>query len=227
MYPFVKRLVDVSLSAGVLLALLPIWALLVAWIRMDSVGPALYRGTRIGRGGQSFPMLKFRTMRVDADQIGGPSTAADDARITRAGKWLRRTKLDELPQLVNVLRGDMSLVGPRPEVVSELSAYAGEFAQILSLRPGITDWASIWNVNEGAVLAGARDPHQAYREIIQPTKLLLQLKYAREIGFWTDARILMATLRRVLDPDWTPRELAHVRRLTPVRDTPDSCRDST
>jgi len=133
-------------------------------------------------------------MVLNAEQIGGPSTSDDDPRITRIGKLIRKYKLDELPQLINVLKGDMSIVGPRPEVQHYVDMYTEEEKAILTVRPGITDWASIWNPDEGAILAGSADPEKTYMEKIRPKKLELQLKYVRERSFWADMKIIMETI---------------------------------
>ena len=135
---------------------------------------------------------------MDADKIGGPSTAGDDPRITRAGKFVRKYKLDELPQFINVLKGEMSLVGPRPEVQVYVDMYTEDEKAILDMRPGITDWASLWNPDEGAILAGSPDPEKTYMEVIRPEKIRLQLRYARERSFWVDIKILIATALTVV-----------------------------
>jgi lipopolysaccharide/colanic/teichoic acid biosynthesis glycosyltransferase len=167
----------------------------IAWvIRRGNNGPVFYRGERVGLHGKIFRIFKFRTMVVNADNIGGPSTADDDPRITHIGKYLRKYKLDELPQLINVLKGDMSIVGPRPEVKHYVDMYTEEEKEILTVRPGITDWASIWNSDEGAVLAGSPDPEKTYMEKIRPEKIRLQLKYVREQSFWIDLKIIFQTL---------------------------------
>jgi lipopolysaccharide/colanic/teichoic acid biosynthesis glycosyltransferase len=137
-------------------------------------------------------------MVVNADRVGGPSTANDDPRITRLGRFLRKYKLDELPQLINVLIGDMSLVGPRPEVPQYVALYDDREKAILSVRPGITDWASLWNHDEGTLLAGAADPEKVYLEQIRPQKIRLQLAYVAQRSFWTDLRILAQTFRLLL-----------------------------
>jgi len=137
-------------------------------------------------------------MVTDSDKIGGPSTAGDDPRITRVGVFLRARKLDELPQLLNVLAGDMSIVGPRPEVQHYVDMYSDEERRILSVRPGITDFASLWNADEGAALAGAADPEQAYMERIRPEKIRLQLEYVRRQSLLTDLRIVMRTIGAVV-----------------------------
>jgi len=163
-------------------------------IKREDGGPVFYRGLRVGRNGKPFKIFKFRSMVLNAEQIGGPSTSDDDPRITRIGKLIRKYKLDELPQLINVLKGDMSIVGPRPEVQHYVVMYTEEEKAILTVRPGITDWASIWNPDEGAILAGSADPEKTYMEKIRPKKLELQLKYVRERSFWADMKIIMETI---------------------------------
>lgn len=197
-----KRSFDTILSLYVLIIISPI-LVIVAWlIKKEDDGPVFYRGERVGRNGKVFHIFKFRTMGVNAEKLGGPSTADDDPRITRIGRELRKHKLDELPQFINVLWGDMSLVGPRPEVKRYTDMYTEEEKVILSVRPGITDWASIWNSDEGSILAGVADPEAVYLELIRPTKIKLQLKYVREMSFFTDLRILWDTML-VLGSSWT------------------------
>jgi lipopolysaccharide/colanic/teichoic acid biosynthesis glycosyltransferase len=188
-----KRAFDVLLSAGALVALSPLLAAI--WLRMkvDADGPVVYPGLRVGLGGRQFRMYKFRSMVVNADAIGGPSTADNDPRLTKTGRTLRRYKLDELPQLFNVLKGDMSFVGPRPQVPQEVAEYTEEERELLAVRPGITDWASIRFHNEGEILAGHPDPDAAYAELIRPEKMRLGLRYVREATFREDLRILWAT----------------------------------
>ena len=168
----------------------------LAWIRIkrDSDGPVIYQATRIGLRGRPFTMYKFRTMVADADRIGGPSTSEDDPRLTRAGAMLRRYKLDELPQLVNVIKGDMSFVGPRPDVPTEVAKYTAEERLLLTVRPGITDWASLRFHNEGQILRGYEDPHAAYLQLIRPEKVRLGLEYVEHGTFKTDLAILLRTL---------------------------------
>ncbi|MGH9521631.1 MAG: sugar transferase, partial [Terriglobales bacterium] len=144
-------------------------------------------------------IYKFRSMVVNADKIGGPSTSADDPRVTRIGAFLRRYKMDELPQLINVFTGEMSFVGPRPEVLDEVSRYTDEEKHLLDVRPGITDWSSIKFRNEGEILRGAVDPHAAYLEKIRPEKVRLGLQYVRERSLITDCRILVQTLKAVIE----------------------------
>jgi lipopolysaccharide/colanic/teichoic acid biosynthesis glycosyltransferase len=189
-----KRLFDLTVSAAGLIVLSPGLLVLAALIKLDDGGPVFYRGVRIGRRGRPFRVVKFRTMRIDAETVGGPSTAADDARITRVGRWLRQSKLDEIPELVNVLLGDMSLVGPRPEVEGYVRLMNEEERAVLSVRPGLTDWATLWNSDEGAVLTGAADPEKIYLELIRPEKIRLQLEYVKNRSFWTDLVILVQTV---------------------------------
>lgn len=195
----IKRIFDIVAAAIGLILLSPL-LLLIAWrVKCEDNGPVFYRGLRIGLHGKPFRILKFRTMVMDAESVGGPSTADDDPRITRVGRVLRRYKLDELPQLINVLRGEMSFVGPRPEVKSEVDRYDPEWDVIFSVRPGITDLSSIAFRNEGKIIAtsGIRDAHEAYRRIIQPQKLELQRKYALNHSFLLDVRIIFQTFLAV------------------------------
>lgn len=165
------------------------------WIRIevDRDGPAFYQGRRVGRNGRLFKMYKFRSMILSADRVGGSSTADDDPRLTGTGRFLRRYKLDELPQLWNVLRGDMSLVGPRPQVPEEVAGYSEEERTVLLVRPGITDWASLRFHNEGEILKGHTDPDRAYQELIRPEKMRLGIEYVRNATFLDDLRIIADT----------------------------------
>ena len=164
-----KRLFDIACSATALLLLCPVLLAVALWVRMDSPGPVIFRQQRVGRGGRLFSIFKFRTMRVGAEAAGLPLTVGDDTRITQAGAWLRRSKVDELPQLVNVLWGDMSLVGPRPEVPRYVALYPADLREtVLSVRPGITDLASLAYRNESALLAHSADPERTYAEEILP-----------------------------------------------------------
>ncbi|MFA5261979.1 MAG: sugar transferase [Candidatus Omnitrophota bacterium] len=197
----IKRLFDIVCSAGGILVLSPL-LLWISWrIKREDSGPIFYRGERVGLHGSIFRIYKFRTMVIDAEKLGGSSTSDDDPRITEIGKTLRKYKLDELPQLFNVLTGEMSLVGPRPEIKRYTDLYTEEQKAIFTVRPGITDWASLWNSDEGAILAGAEDPDKAFEELIQPTKLKLQLKYVRERSFWVDMKIIFLTILAVMKPE--------------------------
>jgi len=180
-------------------------ALLIVW---DDGLPVLFSQTRVGRNGRPFRIWKFRTMRRDSH--GGVITVAGDARVTRAGAVLRRSKLDELPQLFNVLKGDMSLVGPRPEVAEHVQLDAPMWQAVLQVRPGITDLASLLYRNEEELLAGAGDPNALYRESVLPAKLLLNLSYLRCRSFWLDLKLILLTIRYSLlsqrfDPDLVRR----------------------
>jgi lipopolysaccharide/colanic/teichoic acid biosynthesis glycosyltransferase len=200
-------LFDVVASLAGLILFSPLLLAVAAWIKLDSPGPVFYRGKRAGQNGKPFFIFKFRSMVMNAEKIGGPSTSGDDPRVTRSGRFVRRCKLDELSQLINVLRGDMSLVGPRPEVVYKVEQFGAEARRTLELRPGITDWASIWNSDEGGVLAGAPDPDAAYEKVIRPTKLKLQLYYCDTRTFFGDVKIILYTILRIVRKNWTPREL--------------------
>jgi lipopolysaccharide/colanic/teichoic acid biosynthesis glycosyltransferase len=188
-----KRLFDLSVSALALAVVSPLLLAILAAIKLGSPGPVFYRGPRVGRGGRPFSMLKYRTMIVDADAQGPSSTSADDPRITPIGAFLRRYKLDELPQLVNVLKGDMSLVGPRPQVAWAVQGYSVEEQRLLTVRPGMTDWASIRFRNEGEILKGSSDPDRDYMIKIHPEKMKLSLKYVDSVSFTTDLGILWRT----------------------------------
>lgn len=144
-------------------------------------------------------MFKFRTMVIDAEKIGGPSTSGDDPRLLKIGKVLRRYQLDELPQFINILKGDMSFVGPRPEVPSEVQRYEKEDRDIiLSVKPGLTDLATLENVHEEEILKGAKDPHEAYRRLIQPQKIKLAKEYIKKRSFWLDLKIIFKTLKSAI-----------------------------
>jgi len=196
-----KRVFDAFCAGGGLVFLSPLLLWIARRIKREDGGPIFYRGVRVGLHGKPFRIFKFRTMVVGAEKLGASSTADEDSRITRVGKFIRRYKVDEVPQLINVLKGDMSLVGPRPEVKKFTDQYTDEERAILTVRPGITDWASIWNSDEGAVLAGAEDPDEAYARLIRPTKLRLQLKYVRERSFWVDLKIIFLTFKALLLPE--------------------------
>ena len=190
-----KRWVDMILSSVALIILSPLFFVVAILIKLDSHGPVFFRGTRIGKDGSPFRIYKFRTMVDNAEKIGGPSTPADDPRLTKIGKILRRYNLDELPQFINVLNGEMSIVGPRPEVPQYVKIFTEEEREILTVRPGITDWASIWNPDEGAVLAGSDDPEKEYLEKIWPEKHRLELEYVRNRSFLIDCKIMLKTLK--------------------------------
>jgi lipopolysaccharide/colanic/teichoic acid biosynthesis glycosyltransferase len=194
-----KRPIDAAVAGGALVVLAPALALIGAAVRLDSAGPALHRARRVGRGGREFTMYKFRTMRIDRPEHGPRITHHADARITRVGRLLRKTKLDELPQLWNVLRGDMSLVGPRPEDPHYVALYTAEQRRVLQVRPGITGLAAVRFRNEEAMLVGA-DWEQTYLTQVMPAKLAIDLEYVRRRSLLLDARVLLATARSVARP---------------------------
>ena len=193
----IKRLFDVQFSLSVLLLIWPIIFFVAIAIKLTSPGPVFYRGIRTGLHGIPFRILKFRTMVVDAESLGGPTTGTNDKRVTPVGAFLRKTKLDELPQFINVLTGDMSLVGPRPEVLEYTATYTGEERCILSMRPGITDYSSIVFADLDD-LVGDKDPDKYFREHIMPQKTALRIKYVKEWSLWSDFRILWMTFFRVI-----------------------------
>jgi lipopolysaccharide/colanic/teichoic acid biosynthesis glycosyltransferase len=197
-YDLIKRLGDIAVAAGILAAGAPLAAFAVLRIKLEDGGPILYRAPRVGLGGRPFSMFKFRSMVLGAARIGGSSTADDDPRLTCAGIFLRRWKLDELPQFINVLRGEMSLVGPRPQVASDVARYTEEERKLLSVRPGITDWASVLFRNEGAIIAGHGDADRAYDELIRPRKIELGLTYVTHRSLRIDLQILWLTALAVL-----------------------------
>lgn len=192
----VKRSVDLFSCAIGLMLISPLLLLIALAVKLSSHGPVFYRGVRIGRYGRPFRIWKFRTMLVGSESLGG-TTGKDDPRVTQVGRFLRKYKFDELPQLVNVLTGDMSLVGPRPELEEHTSAYQGEEKLILSVRPGITDYASVQfhNLNE---LVGSEDPHRVFIEEFRPEKNRLRLAYVKQQSLREDMKILVKTLARVL-----------------------------
>jgi lipopolysaccharide/colanic/teichoic acid biosynthesis glycosyltransferase len=191
-----KRLFDVIVAALGLLLLSPLLIAIALWIKFDSPGPVFFRQERVGRGGVLFRIHKFRSMRADAPLAGPQLTVGADPRITRAGQLLRRTKLDELPQLIDVLAGSMSLVGPRPEVPRYVALYPAALRdKVLSVRPGITDPASIEYRDESALLARATDPERVYIEQIMPAKLRCAASYVDRMSLANDVRLIGATLR--------------------------------
>jgi lipopolysaccharide/colanic/teichoic acid biosynthesis glycosyltransferase len=194
----VKRALDIAAATLGLVLLSPLFLFLAWRIRREDGGPVFYRGSRVGRHGRLFKIYKFRTMFVDAEKAGSSSTSNDDPRITAIGKPLRKYKLDELPQLINVLIGDMSMVGPRPQVKWAVDRYSEEEKEILNVRPGITDYASLHFSNEGEILRGSKNPDQDYWEKIHPLKTRLALKYVRGHSMLTDIKIILKTITAVL-----------------------------
>jgi lipopolysaccharide/colanic/teichoic acid biosynthesis glycosyltransferase len=213
-----KRMLDVGVSGLGLLLTSPLLLAIAIAVKLSSPGAVLYGGVRAGRNNMPFRMWKFRSMVQNAEALGGSATAKDDARITAVGHFLRRYKLDELPQLINVLTGQMSLVGPRPEVQKYIDLLSGDERAILEVRPGITDWASIWNSNEGDALEGSPDPEATYEELIRPVKVKLQMKYVREQSLSVDCRILFHTVLKLWNPLWVPPELSSVKPVARFKD---------
>lgn len=197
-----KRLLDISIAACALLVLAPLLAAVAVAVWLEDGGSPWYRGVRVGRSGRQFRMLKFRSMRLGAAQTGVNSTAAGDTRITRVGRFLRALKLDELPQLWNVVAGEMSLVGPRPQVPEDVSLYTDDERRMLDVRPGVTDLASIVFSDEGEILAGSADPDLLYNQIIRPWKSRLALLYLERSCWTTDARILIWTVGALVSRRW-------------------------
>lgn len=193
-----KRLFDIIVSFFGLILISPLFLAVTLMIKLDSKGPVFYQGIRMGRFGKPFKFLKFRTMVPNAEEIGGPSTAGDDPRLTKIGKFLKKYQLDELPQLINVIRGELSLVGPRPEVKLYVDMMTKEERKtILSIMPGMTDLASLWNFHEGDILKGSPDPEKTYMEKIRPKKIQLQIEYVKTRSFLLDLKIILKTILKV------------------------------
>lgn len=194
----IKRLFDFISSFIGFLVLSPVFIIIGLVIKSTSKGPIFFRGIRIGKFGKPFRIFKFRTMVPNAEELGGPSTASDDPRLTKIGKFLKKYQLDELPQLLNVIKGEMSLVGPRPEVPFYVNMMTEEEKKIiLSIRPGITDLASIWDFHECEVLKGSQDPEKTYMEKIRPEKIRLQIEYVKNRSFWLDIKIIFKTILKI------------------------------
>lgn len=189
-----KRALDLLLAALGLVVLAPVLLLAAACVRLSSPGPVFFRQERIGRNFQPFFILKFRSMVADAPARGAPITYGDDPRVTPIGRLLRKTKIDELPQLVNVLKGEMSLVGPRPEVRKYVEMFRADYEEILRVRPGITDLASLKYRDESAVLGRAEDPEAEYVRRVLPEKIALGKEYVARSSLWFDVRLILGTL---------------------------------
>lgn len=193
-----KRIFDIFFSLiGLLILLIP-FIIISIIIVIDSRGGVFYKQTRVGKDGKDFKLFKFRSMRTDADKAGLLTVGGRDNRITKAGYFIRKYKIDELPQLLNVLFGDMSLVGPRPEVRKYVDMYRAEQLKVLTVKPGITDYASIEYSNENEILGKAADPEAVYINEIMPAKLKLNLKYIEEQGLSTDLKIIFKTIGKIL-----------------------------
>ena len=193
-----KRIFDIFFSFLGLLLLSPLFLVLAVWISLDSRGGVFYRQLRVGRGNRDFRLIKFRSMRTDADKAGLITVGGHDPRITRSGYFIRKYKLDELPQLINVLKGDMSFVGPRPEVRKYVDMYTPEQLHVLDVRPGITDEASIRYRNENELLATADDPERFYIETVMPDKLRINLEYVQNHSLCGDIKLIFRTFAAVV-----------------------------
>ncbi len=195
-----KRIFDIVSSFLGILILSPLLIILCLFVAFDSKGPVIFLQTRVGRNNKDFKLIKFRTMSPDSDQKGLLTVGGRDPRITSAGYYLRKYKLDELPQLFNVLAGDMSIVGPRPEVRKYVDLYNEEQREVLKVKPGITDYASLQYFRENELLAGSPEPELTYINEVMPAKLLLNKKYIAEAGLITDLKIILRTLRKIVSP---------------------------
>ena len=188
-----KRIFDFVASGLGLIVLIPLFLILAVWIKIDSKGPVFYRQVRVGRYNKDFRIFKFRSMRVGADKGSLVTIGGRDPRVTRSGYWIRKFKLDELPQLINVFIGDMSLVGPRPEVRHYVDYWTSEQMHVLDVRPGITDPASIKFRNENELMEQAEDPEKYYIEVIMQEKIKLYLEYVEKHNFWYDLWLIFKT----------------------------------
>lgn len=188
-----KRIFDILVSGIGLICLSPLLLIVAIWIKLDSPGPIFYRQVRVGRYNKDFRIFKFRSMRIGSDKGSLVTIGGRDPRITRSGYFIRKFKIDELPQLINVLVGDMSLVGPRPEVRHYVNYWTPEQMHVLDVRPGITDPASIKYRNENELLAQAEDPEKYYIEVIMQEKIKLYLEYAEKSSFWYDIKLIFQT----------------------------------
>ena len=189
-----KRFLDIIFSGLGLICLSPLFVFLALWVKLDSPGPVFYRQVRVGRNNRDFKLYKFRSMRVDSDKKGLITIGGHDPRVTQSGYYIRKYKLDEFPQLINVFLGDMSLVGPRPEVRKYVDMYTDEQMHVLDVRPGITDMASIYYRNENELLEKANNPEKYYREVIMQDKLRINLEYVRNNSVIGDFRMILKTL---------------------------------
>jgi lipopolysaccharide/colanic/teichoic acid biosynthesis glycosyltransferase len=193
-----KRIFDLLTSFIAILLLLPFFILVALFIAFDSKGNIIYTQNRVGRNKVNFRLFKFRTMCTNADKQGLLTVGDHDSRITRAGYWLRKYKIDELPQLFNILKGDMSFVGPRPEVSKYVELYDATQQRVLSVRPGITDWASIEYIDENELLASASDPETFYKTNIIPRKISQNLRYIDHKNLWIDMKIILLTIKCII-----------------------------
>jgi lipopolysaccharide/colanic/teichoic acid biosynthesis glycosyltransferase len=194
----VKRIFDITLSLILLSIFFPFGLLISAWILIESSGGVFYRQLRIGQKGIPFKMFKFRSMRQNSDKLGQWTVGMRDPRITRSGYFIRKYKLDEFPQFINVLKGDMSIVGPRPEVQEFVDLYTNEQRKILNVKPGITDYASLEYFKENELLGLSDDPRKTYIEEIMPAKIQLNMKYIQHPGLLNDIKIMWRTFLKIV-----------------------------
>jgi lipopolysaccharide/colanic/teichoic acid biosynthesis glycosyltransferase len=192
------RFFDILLSSLGLLILSPVFLILAVWIKLDSNGSVFYKQERVGKLGIDFKLYKFRSMRVGSEKMGLLTVGETDARITRSGYFIRKYKFDEIPQLINVLKGEMSIVGPRPEVRKYVDLYDAQQLKVLSVKPGITDWASIQFSNENAILKGFDDPEKGYIDIILPEKIKMNMKFIQDISLKNYFTIIFVTIRKII-----------------------------
>lgn len=192
-----KRIIDIFASAFMLILLFPFGLVIALLIACDSCGGVFYRQSRVGRYNRDFTLYKFRTMRTDADRLGLLTVGARDPRVTRVGYYLRKYKIDELPQLLNILSGDMSFVGPRPEVRKYVDLYNNEQKKVLSVRPGLTDYASIAYINENEILEKANDKEQTYINEIMPEKIKLNMKFIQNPSLYQYFKIIFLTIKSI------------------------------
>ncbi len=194
-----KRLFDLTCAGSGLLLISPLLVLIALWIKIDSPGPIFFRQVRIGKKGKAFKIFKFRTMVNDAEKMGKHFTVGDDSRITPSGHFLRKSKLDELPQLINVILGEMSLVGPRPQVPKHVEEYPKKIKEVvLSVPPGITEFSSLVYINENELLNCVENPEDHYREKIIPMKLYYYMKYVCERSLWLDIKLIFLTITTIV-----------------------------
>lgn len=193
-----KRIFDITVSSIILIFFLPIGIVLSFWILFESKGGIFYKQERIGRFEKPFYVLKFRSMRRDSDKLGTLTVGMKDPRITRSGYFIRKYKLDEFPQFINVLKGEMSIVGPRPEVKEFVDLYTDEQRKILNVKPGITDYASIMYFNENELLGKSENPRQTYIDVIMPAKIELNKKYLNDPSLKHDISIMWKTFQRII-----------------------------
>lgn len=193
----IKRIFDIVASSIVILFFIPFFIVIAIWIKLDSPGEIFFKQERVGKNNVDFLIFKFRTMKLNAESSGKITIGVRDSRITQIGFFLRKYKLDELPQLINILKGDMSIVGPRPEVREYVNLYTPLQLKVLDVKPGLTDYASLQYINENEILGRSKDPYQAYIQEIMPAKLNLNLKYIEDKNFFVDFIIIIKTILKI------------------------------